>query len=295
MNNPHQEYVLHADGNFYKRTVLETVVCDQEEAMASIKTKPLFFVNKLTKSFTVESELTGGVKKYNMYSANHISPTGDSSVQLSFVEAPYFYFRGANLICRRRGEEFPEHYNLHIPYPSDSPLEESSTLKVKNANELEDQVRWQPSLDGLRLFFMFSHSKYPFNSSFSIQMQTSPYVFVYDPKTKQSYAPHLANVFDRGDICTGDTFPTYTSDFDDLKNDDLLGLIKKSMLHLNTSRCNNDLRADIQLEADNLKFDETGNSISVLTSEGVPSKSSFYQPINHDSILSFTTWLNQQA
>lgn len=293
MNNPHQEYVLHADGNFYKRTVLETVVCNQEEAMASIKTKPLFFVNDLTKSFTVES---GGLKKYNMYSANHVSPTGSSPVQLSFVEAPYFYFSGANLICRRRGEEFPEHYNLHIPYPSDSPLEESSTLKVKNANELEDQVRWQPSLDGLRLFFMFSHSKYKYGEDcFSVIMHTSPYVFVYDPVTEQSYAPHLANVFERGDICTGDTFPTHTADFDGLKSDDLLGLIKKSMIHLNTSRCNNDLRADIQLEADNLKFDETGNSIRVLDSEGVPSKSSFYQPINHDSILSFTTWLNQQT
>ena len=293
MNNPHQEYVLHADGNFYKRTVLETVVCNQEEAMASIKTKPLFFVNDLTKSFTVES---GGLKKYNMYSANHVSPIGSSPLQLSFVEAPYFYFSGANLICRRRGEEFPEHYNLHIPYPSDSPLEESSTLKVKNANELENQVRWQPSLDGLRLFFMFSHSKYKYSEDrFSVIMHTSPYVFVYDPVTKQSYAPHLANVFDRGDICTGDEFPTHTADIDGLKTDDLFGLIKKSMIHLNTSRCNNDLRADIQLEADNLKFDETGNSIRVLTSEGVPSKSSFYQPINHDSILSFTTWLNQQT
>jgi len=294
MNNPHQEYVLNADGNFYKRTVLETVVCNQEEAMASIKTKPLFFVNKFTKSFALRSP-TRGVEKYNTYSANHVSPTGDSPVQLSFVEAPYFYFSGANLICRRRGEEFPEHYSLHIPYPSDSPLEGSPTLKVKNANELEDQVRWQPSLDGLRLFFMFSHTKHNHDELYAAIMHTSPYVFVYDPVTKQSYAPHLANVFDRGDICTGDTFPTSTGDFDDLKSDDLLGLLKKSMLHLNTSRCNNDLRADIQLEADNLKFVETGNSISVLNSEGVPSNSSFYQPINHDSILSFTTWLNQQT
>ena len=142
---------------------------------------------------------------------------------------------------------------------------------------------------------MFSHSKHPYNDSFLITAQSSPYVFVYDPVTKQSYAPHLANVFDRGDICTGDTFPDSANNFENIENDDLLGLIKRSMLHLNTSRCNNDLRADLQLEAENLKFDETGNSIRVLTSEGVPSKSSFYQPINHDSILSFTTWLNQQT
>lgn len=298
MTNSHQEYVLHSDGNFYKRTVLETIVCNQEEALASVKTKPLFYVSNFTKTFSIEPESNGIAKKYKMYSANHISSTGRSDHQLSFIEAPYFYFSGANLFCRRVGEEFPEHHYLHIPHPGDELPEPSPTLKFKKASELEHSVRWQPSLDGLRLFFMFSSTAYKPSEHLEpvkIVHSSAPYVFVYDPVTKQSYAPNLANVFDRGDICTGDDFSSDTLAFEDLRNDDLFGLLIKSMLHLNTSLCNNDLRPHRDIEQENLKFDETGNSVPVLQGQGVPNKSTFYQPINHDSILSFTSWLNQQA
>jgi hypothetical protein len=100
-------------------------------------------------------------------------------------------------------------------------------------------------------------------------------------------------VFTRGDICAGDDFPCSVEQFDDIDNRDLLGLVKKQIKHLNTSTCNNDLR-ELDNERNYLKFNRDGSSVRTLENGVTSSDKGFFQQINNESIMEFTSWLNQQ-
>tara|TARA_R110002153_G_scaffold917_6_gene4193 strand:- start:165 stop:1040 length:876 start_codon:yes stop_codon:yes gene_type:complete len=281
-----QEYVLHADGNFYKRTTYETLVKNQDAAVAAIKTKPMFHVSMFTPSFTVNSH--GKDIGYKIYQACNVNPAEPASAygEVFFVKAPKFYFTGAHL--RQTNPETEGTFNMHIHSNSGRPLPESTDeYQFINKNDLPEPLHWTPAADGLELYFMFPMSR----QGDRTLLTTSPYMFVYDADSKQSYAPNIPNVFDRGDICTGDGFPASTIDYA-IAPDDYLSLIKKGIQSLNESTCNADLRRT-EYEFRYLKFDEVGRSLMTLGVGGVqPADKDFYQPITHESILNFTSWLN---
>jgi hypothetical protein len=128
------------------------------------------------------------------------------------------------------------------------------------------------------------------NSAFKVG---SPYVFVYDPATKTSYAPNLPNVYESGEICAGENFPRDTRDLD-IYADQPLELIKRSVTDLNTSLCNNDLR-NVEAEAGYLKFNRSGLSIPRSgDSDLVKDHPTFFLETKHEAILDFSSWLNRQ-
>ncbi len=278
-----QEYILHADGNFYKRTTYETLVKNQEAAIAAVKSKPMFHVSMFTPSFTVTSH--GHALGYRLYHGCNVNPAEPASSEVFFVRAPRFYFTGAHL--RQTNPENNE-FNMYIHGNPDRALPETSEdHRFINKNELPEPLHWTPATDGLELYFMFPMSR----QGDRTLLTSSPYMFVYDVDSKQSYAPNIPNVFDRGDICTGDGFPASTIDYA-IEPDDYLSLIKKGINSLNESTCNADLRRT-EYEFQYLKFDEAGNTLMTLGVDGVKSQDKyFYQPITHESILNFTSWLN---
>jgi len=278
-----QEYVLHADGNFYKRTVYETLVRNQEAAIAAIKSKPMFHVSVFSPTFTVTSH--GNELEYKAYQTLNINPAEPSNAETFFIKAPRFYFTGAHLYELHAQSS---KYTMYIHGSGDRPLPESTDEhNFVNRSNLPEPLHWTPAADGLQLYFMFPVAR---QGDRTILM-SSPYMFVYDKISQQSYAPNIPNVFDRGDICTGHGFPTSTIDYA-IQPDDHLSLIKKGINDLNSSTCNADLRRT-EYEFKYLNFDETGNTLKCLNDQGITKEDKyFYQPVTHESILNFTSWLN---
>jgi len=281
-----QEFVLRSDGNFYRRTTVETILINQDAALSAIKAKPMFNISLFPHVFGLYYHQA---VEYAMYLANNLTESGQPIHQHCFVEAQNFYFTGAGLSrVKLENEEDDTPYGLTI-YGNRVTLN-TSRFDIVFREELDTPPRWTPSVSGLRLFFMLTFRK---NENGCPARSTVPYVFVYDPISKQSYAPNLPNVFARGDICAGDDFPCNTQQFDDIDDRDLLGLVKKQIKHLNTSTCNNDLR-ELDNERNYLKFNRDGSSVRTLENGVTSSDKGFFQQINNESIMEFTSWLNQQ-
>lgn len=282
----HQEYILKKDGNFYRRTVVESILANQQNALASVKLKPTFYVTPFTSFFKLSDEenALGYSIKSAFYAKENVSTSQDTVYY--FVRAPYFYFSGAGLeryVSDNPEEEKP--YRLHIPYDNEHIAEGKEILRSSN---LSSPVRWFPQTDGLMMFFMFSMT-FSNNSAFRAG---NPYVFVHDRVTKASYAPNLPNVYESGEICAGENFPRDTRDFD-IFADQSLELIKTCVTDLNTSLCNNDLR-DPSAETNYLKFDSSGLSIPTDSNSIVEDHKTFFLETKHEAILDFSLWLNHQ-
>jgi len=286
-----QEYVLREDGNFYRRSTVETIVLDQETAISAVTTKPIFNIDLFPHKFNLKSKFVNGnevEQVYKAYFANHATESGQPKHQICFVEAVFFYFEGASLA---RQKDNQQHYRLSIGANQQTYGDDYDFIPC---SELSVPPRWSPARDGLKLYFMFTFKNTNTVSEPIVERCSAPYVFVYDSISKASYAPNLPNVYERGDICAGDDFVNYAGDFSDIEHSDMLGMVKKSINALNTSRCNNDLRSYTS-ESQYVKFGATGASASVtdLTSSGIQNENmDFYQPINHEAILNFTSWLN---
>ena len=281
-----QEFVLRSDGNFYRRTTVETILINQDAALSAIKAKPMFNISLFPHVFGL---FDYEADEYEMYLANNIVGSGQPASHQCFVEARNFYFTGAGLHrVKPENEEEDTPYGLTIY--RDRVTLNTTRFDIVFREELNIPPRWTPSVSGLRLFFMLSFRK---GKNGCPERSTVPYVFVYDPISKQSYAPNLPNVFTRGDICAGDDFPCSVEQFDDIDNRDLLGLVKKQIKHLNTSTCNNDLR-ELDNERNYLKFNRDGSSVRTLENGVTSSDKGFFQQINNESIMEFTSWLNQQ-
>jgi hypothetical protein len=276
-----QEYVLHADGNFYKRTTYETLIRNQEAAIASIKSKPMFHVSMFTPDFAVTSH--GKDHGYRVYQTLNVNPAEPSNAETFFIKAPRFYFTGAHLyeVAAQSSK-----YTMYIHSGNREYPESTDEHNFIDKDNLPEPLHWTPATDGLQLYFMFPMSRQGDRTI----LTSSPYMFVYDKISQQSYAPNIPNVFDRGDICTGDGFPASTVDYA-IEPDDYLSLIKKGIHSLNVSTCNSDLRRT-EYEFQYLKFDETGNTLPCLTDGVTAQDKYFYQPVTHESILNFTSWLN---
>ncbi len=262
MSNPiQQEIILQPDGNFYKRTVVTTLLKSQAEAVQRVKSKPVFHVTDIPVS-----------------PSTHIAAFTGTDRNYLFREIPFFMFRGALL------ERIPdsEYYHMFIPRVAFQRTNDNhiQTSEFNNNKGL----CWDATALGFRMFIMFPHQYIP--NEGKVISAGSPYLFLYSPQTGCSFVPNLPNIYDSGKICTGDNF---TNGADSTQE-----LMAVNVHELNTSNCNNDLRMDNDNEARFVRFDRSGNTIEPDGSD-LPTDCSgnrFFLQVHQEPILEYTTWLN---
>ena len=119
-----------------------------------------------------------------------------------------------------------------------------------------------------------------------VQNIGNPYVFLYHPDLKHSYIPNLPNVYDRGQICTGDDFTA--------EETTLHKLLQTNETELNNSYCNNVLRMNATAEGRYVRYNSNGGT-ETIADEYMPKDgkgNDFFIPPNTEPILEFTSWLN---
>lgn len=262
MSNPiEQEIILQSDGNFYKRTVVTTLIQSQDQAVQRVKARPVFHVTDIPIApNTYIASFTGTNKHY------------------LFKEVPFFRFRGAVLESMA---DRPDTYALAI---NRLPFQTVNENQIQTSSFNDGQgLRWDPSALGLRMFFMFTH-KYILPDE-KVTQEDAPFVFLYNPELKASFIPNLPNVFDSGKICTGDNFTNV--------GDSTQELIAANQHELDNSNCNNDLRMMTDLEARFVRFDRHGNTLDI-DEHGVPTSpkgNRFFLEPRLEPILEYTQWI----
>jgi len=254
-----QEIILQPDGNFYKRTVVTTLLKSQADAVQRVKSKPAFHVTDIPVApNTLIASFTGSDKHY------------------LFREVQFFPFRGALLRPNDEGS-----YRMSITGTPFS-RHDDNEIQTQTFNEGKG-LRWEPyAAGGFRMFYMFTHK---YHKGF-VQNFGNPYVFLYHPNLKHSYIPNLPNVYDRGQICTGDDFTA--------EETTLHKLLATNEVELNNSYCNNDLRMSTDAEAHFIKYNSNGGT-ETIADEYMPKDGKgnfFFIPPNLEPILEFTSWLN---
>ena len=262
MSNPiQQEIILQPDGNFYKRTVVTTLIKSQAEAVQRVKSKPVFHVTDIP-----------------IAPSTHIAAFTGADKNYLFKEIPYFMFRGALL------ERMPDsdYYRMFIPRIA---FQRNNENHIQTSEFNNNQgLRWDPAALGFRMFIMFPQQNVPDEPR--VLAAGSPFLFVYNPQTGCSFVPNLPNIYDSGKICTGDNFTNV--------GDSTQELMAVNMHELNTSNCNNDLRMDNERESRFVRFDRIGNTID-LDEPDYPQDckgNRFFLEVHQEPILEYTQWLN---
>jgi len=256
-----QEIILQSDGNFYKRTVVTTLLKSQGDAIQRIKAKPAFQVIDIPVAPNTRIASFAG---------------SDDDTHYVFREVPYFPFRGAVLHPNDDGS-----YRMSI---TSTPFEIHSENQIQTRGFNDNKgLRWEPfKAGGFKLYYMYT---YRYHKGY-VQNMGQPFVFLYHPDLKHSYIPNLPNVYDAGRICTGDD---YTAEETTLHK-----LLQTNEAELNNSYCNNDLRMGLEAEAQFIMYDEVGNTLPIdgtnMPKDGKGNY--FFMPPNKESILEFTSWLN---
>lgn len=262
MSNPiEQEIILQPDGNFYKRTVVTTLIKSQAEAVQRVKSKPVFHVTDIP-----------------IAPSTHIAGFTGTNKHYLFKEIPFFMFRGALL------ERIPDsdYYRMFIPRIA---FQRNNENHIQTSEFNNNQgLRWDASALGLRMFIMFQQQNVPDEDK--VIASGSPFLFVYNPQTKCSFVPNLPNIYDSGKICTGESFT--------IASDSTQELMVTNIRELNTSNCNNDLRMDNDTEGRFVRFDRIGNTIhlDVADNPQTCSGNRFFLEVHQEPILEYTQWLN---
>lgn len=260
-NQINQEIILQ-DGKFYRRTVCETFLQTQEDALRNIDQSSLFYVSPFQ-------------PKKNVYTAAFIGSNVSPDKQYFFREIDGFHFRGATLT---KGAEDSD-YRMHITGNSPWSLNEDMPRVATNTFNDGQGLIWKPT--GFRMFLMFEYLAQEKTRVRSM----APYIFMYHIENKKSYIPNLPNVFDRGQICTGDDFPCNHDTWSELNDE--------QMNHLKTSFCNNDLRMNPSDERNFIAFTSQGETVQ--RPESIPNKedsgNQYYVEPTLEPITEFTKWL----
>lgn len=272
MANPiEQEIILQPDGNFYKRTVVTTLIKSQADAVQRVKSKPVFTVVDIPVAPKTNIALWTG---------------GDSSEKrYLFREADFFPLRGAVLTNQ---EEFCSLTINSAPYQR---LEDAGQIQTREFND-GNGLRWHPSVLGFKLYYMFTYQYNTGRDNTFVSSYGAPYVFLYHPTLKTSFVPNLPNVYDSGQICTGDNYTDVETT--------VHKLLAANEFELNNSNCNNDLRSSPHYESNFIRFDENGNTVAIA-SQNMPQISEttgevepnyFFNRVTLEPILEYTKWLN---
>jgi len=256
-----QEIILQSDGNFYKRTVVTSLLKSQGDAIQRIKAKPSFEVIDIPVAPNTRIASFAG---------------SDDDRHYVFREASFFPFRGAILE--------PNDYGSYRMSITGTPFGRQSENQIQTRTFNDGNgLRWEPfKAGGFKLYYMHTYRYY----KGYVQKHGQPYVFLYHPDLKHSYIPNLPNVYDAGRICTGDD---YTDEETTLHK-----LLQTNEAELNNSYCNNDLRMTTDAEAKFIMYNELGITLPI-TDECMPKDGRgnyFFMPSNKEPILEFTSWLN---
>ena len=259
-NQINQEIILQ-DGKFYRRTVCETFLQTQEDALRNIDQSSLFYVSPFQ-------------PKENVYTAAFIGSNVSPNKQYFFREVDGFHFRGATLTKREDDTD----YRMYVTNNTAWSLSEGMINVATNTFNGGQGLIWKPT--GFRMFLMFEYLA----QETGIRSM-APYIFMYHMENKKSYIPNLPNVFDRGQICTGDDFPSNDHTWSNLND--------AQMNHLKTSFCNNDLRMNPNDEHKFVAFTSEGETVQ--RPESIPSKelneNQYYLQPTLEPITEFTKWL----
>jgi hypothetical protein len=288
-----QEIVLDNDGKFYKRSTVTTVIQDANSALAAVRTKPVFAVSP-AKLHAISNHF-GVTNNSPSYITSYVDNKTEYTTSFSvFVPLKGYYLRGASLvriITPETADDVVPAYDLSIV---GTPYQESlktDDLEIIDARTLSTPLCWSPP--NLDVYLMLRFKSY--KKMTQIESEGAPALFVMDKRTGMSYIPNLPNVYDRGGICTGDSFPLCYSTTANTKVqkdwDDLEGLVTDQLNNVFDSYCNNDLRNPVQ---DNkyVKFLANGETIDTLDNRPIAeSDSSFYQPVTNSQIIDFTSWM----
>jgi len=288
-----QEIILNNDGKFYKRSTVTTVIQDANAALSAVRTKPVFSVSPV--KVNAISNHYGTVNNKPAYLTQYVDSKPNYTTSFSaFVPLNGYYLRGASLFRRINPENADDEYPFYHLSITSSPYQDSvktDELEIIDSRTLSRPLCWSPP--NLDVYLMLRFKSY--KKMTQIEAEGTPSLFVMDKQTGMSYIPNLPNVYDRGGICTGDSFPTCYSTTANNKVqkdwDDLEGLITDQLNHLFDSYCNNDLRNPTQ-DQKYVKFLATGETIDTLDGSAIKeSDSSFYQPVTNEQIIDFTSWM----
>jgi hypothetical protein len=265
MSNPiKQEIILQPDGNFYKRTVVTTLIKSQADAVQRVKSKPVFNVVDIPIAPKTNIAMFVGANSKKRY---------------LFRQVDQFPLRGG--VLKKHGEDYCLSIN-GAPYMRNDEENEIQTRDMNDGNGL----LWRPTALGFKMYYMFQYSSVEERGRAPyIVSNSAPHVFLYHSGLKASFVPNLPNVYDSGLICTGD-------DFTDSETT-VHKLLATNEYELNHSYCNNDLRTSSHFEANYVKFDEHGGTLPIndeLMPQDAKGNPFFIAP-TLEPILEYTKWL----
>lgn len=278
MANQIKQEIILQDGKFYKRSIIETFLLQQEDALRKIDQSSVFYVSPFQ-------------PKKDVYSAAFIGSGSNQSSQFFIKEIEGFHFRGATLKKLSNDSVLEGHddqYCMNVTDPFILPNSSDQYIQTRTFNDNQGLI-WKPSVMGFRMFIIFEYEliKTIANSTELARSRCKPSVFVYHVGNKKSYIPNLANVYDRGSICTGDDFET--------TSDTWSKLMDTNLTQLKQSYCNNDLRMSTPSEARFLAFDKDGNTLPKY--DAIPKSNedgnAYYLQSTLEPIVEFTKWLSK--
>ncbi len=273
-----RNFILKENGIFYSQTIVEHAIANQEELLNSIKQKDKLVVPNI--NFKIDcklpkSSLTAPVT-YKI--ATYSQSEGTVSV---FVKLPCIFFHGANLIRESATDgEGDEHRNYLLLLHNSELYYSSHGADCIDFKEKETPPQWSSS-DSEQHYLMLTYTT---ARSGKIIETKPPFLFTHYPELEASYVPDLPNVYERGDICTGDAYTEMPA------QSELAQSIKNSVDNIWGSSWNNDLRAASHREKQYLTFLPNGqhthkpNHMVQMKLMTQPSAS---------AILDFTAWLNK--
>jgi hypothetical protein len=266
MSNPiEQEIILQPDGNFYKRTVVTTLIKSQADAIQRVKSKPVFTVVDIPVAPKTNIAMFVGTNARRRF---------------LFRKVDFFPLRGA--VLKHSSEEAYRVAINPVPYQRANEDNEIQTRAFNDNNGL----RWNPGVLGFSLYYMFSQSYVKKPGNKYVASEGAPYVFLYSPTLKASFVPNLPNVYDSGQICTG-------TDFTEAETT-MHKLLAANEYELNHSYCNNDLRSHPDFEGNYVKFDKEGNTLRIHD-DNMPQDAKgngFFIAPTLEPIIEYTKWLN---
>ena len=269
MNTLDTEIILNQDGNFYKRSVVTTLLQDQDTAIQRVKAKPIFFTSPVMHASQHDNVVGTHVLQYvDGHSKDHMLCSQIKS--LPFLGASLMNNVASNdddfLIYTRHNETYPTEY-----------FDQEVEREIINGRDLD--IKFEPNQDQA-LYILCDYKE--LNSG--VLKSEAPTLFLYDMHHQRSYHLNLPNVFtNKGEICAGDNYPRQSHGPDSLQ------FHYEHLNSLFTSHCNNDLR-EMDTEETSLRFRRDGTLIHNDLSDIKHKR--FYHDVTRESILNFTTHLN---
>ena len=247
------------DGQVFNREIFESPIGDIEKLLEEAcipqthKILPLQFPSLLR----------------NEWCMGHwfgMTPKGENLV---FTEIQYIPFKGAHAI--RDGDEYTMVFST-VSIPEDH-------WEVQNGESLPRRIKldrcpkWYPPAD-CRFFIMY----HPHD----VQYTQPPMLFMLHKGSMEPIVPRIPNVFDTGNICTGESFNQLCQD-----QMDVFGKTKAALDTIRVAPANQDLREN-DSEFIRWKLDEDKNPIQVQ----IPWLKKFGRDATDSRIIEFTKMIN---